>query len=164
MKEICLVRLTQDPHSPQRGVLMCEGEPRYLTLELPWLDNEPNESCIPTGEYHCKRVHKRKLASGAGIENTFEVENVPNRAGILFHAGNTIEDTRGCILLGLRYGGLRTVKTRFSPTLEKFYYDGEDVSYVNQKAVLSSKEAFDLFLGLLALDNEFNLKVSKVTL
>ena len=38
------------------------------------------------------------------ISETFRVQNVPGRSGILFHVGNTAEDTEGCILLGLKLG------------------------------------------------------------
>ncbi len=60
------------------------------TLELPWLDNRRNVSCIPEGVYNVS-VHPRGLS----------VENVPNRSGILFHVGNYTKNTRGCILPGL---------------------------------------------------------------
>ncbi len=65
------------------------------TLELPWLDNQPQISCIPEGVYTCKRFNSAKFGE------TFHVCDVPGRSGILFHAGNTAKDTRGCILLGV---------------------------------------------------------------
>lgn len=66
------------------------------TLELPWKDNKPNESCIPSGKYRCERFFSEKFGE------TFIVTNVPGREGILFHAGNFApQDTRGCILLGV---------------------------------------------------------------
>ena len=69
---------------------------RCKTLELPWLDNKPCESCIPAGKYVCRRVKSSKFG------DTFQVCDVPNRQGILFHAGNSApKDTRGCILLGV---------------------------------------------------------------
>jgi hypothetical protein len=64
------------------------------TLELPWLDNQPQISCIPKGTYTCRRLNSVKFGE------TFQVCDVPGRQGILFHAGNTAKDTRGCILLG----------------------------------------------------------------
>jgi hypothetical protein len=38
----------------------------------------------------------------------YQVCDVPDRSHILIHAGNTNEDTHGCILLGLMYGTLGT--------------------------------------------------------
>lgn len=66
------------------------------TLELPWKNNQPQVSCIPAGTYTCRRVNSPKFG------DTFEVCGVPERSGILFHAGNYApKDTRGCILLGI---------------------------------------------------------------
>ena len=83
------------------------------TLELPYLENHKNISCIPEGEYSCQRITHRKY----GI--CWIVLDVPGRSGIIFHAGNfaseriiferAIErgirkiDTLGCILPGLRH-------------------------------------------------------------
>lgn len=69
---------------------------RCKTLELPYLDNWPQVSCIPTGTYTCKRVKSAKFGE------TFQICDVPNRDKILFHAGNTPRDTHGCILLGIQ--------------------------------------------------------------
>lgn len=68
--------------------------PLWVTLERPWLDNRHGESCIPKGEYVCRRFSSEKHP------NTWEVTNVPNRDGILFHVGNTYTDSQGCILVG----------------------------------------------------------------
>lgn len=64
------------------------------TLELPWKNNERNESCIPAGEYLVKKT--RSITFG----ECFEVTNVENRSAILIHAGNYKRDTKGCILPG----------------------------------------------------------------
>jgi len=37
---------------------------------------------------------------GLVIPDSFEVLSVPNRSGILFHVGNSVKDSRGCILIG----------------------------------------------------------------
>lgn len=42
----------------------------------------------------CKRYSQKLKAL------TYFVENVPNRTGIMFHAGNYVHETRGCILVG----------------------------------------------------------------
>ncbi len=81
------------------GVL-CNGEvPFALTLEEPWRDNQKSVSCIPIGSYICKRVRSPKFG------NTFEVTNVQGRSHILFHKGNTLDDTEGCILVGEEFSG-----------------------------------------------------------
>lgn len=66
----------------------------FMTLELPWRDNERGCSCIPTGTYICQRVWSKKFGE------TFEITQVPDRSGILFHQGNFPSSTRGCVLLG----------------------------------------------------------------
>lgn len=82
----------------------------YYTAELPWRDNRPGISCIPTGEYICKWLysphHNRKL---------YHLQDVPGRTDVEIHPGNYAGDTtklsenrnpyrsdvEGCILLGL---------------------------------------------------------------
>lgn len=83
--------------SPQLGVFSIEGIFKLFTLELP----EPN--CIPLGQYLAKRVFKRTTLGGLFIPITFEVI-VDGRSGILFHIGNTVADTKGCILTGTGVG------------------------------------------------------------
>jgi len=81
------------------GVLRHGQVPFVLTLERPWADNERDISCIPAGRYRCRRLHSPKFG------NTYEITEVPNRTHVLFHSGNTIEDTQGCILLGEEFSG-----------------------------------------------------------
>lgn len=80
------------------GVLLKDGVPLCVTLELPWKQNERNVSCIPEGRYQIFPVDSPRFG------DTFQVGSVPGRTNILFHAGNTIGDTSGCILLGTSYG------------------------------------------------------------
>jgi hypothetical protein len=83
------------------GVLRIGQVPFALTLERPWRDNETNVSCIPPTEYICRRVHSPKFGE------TFEVQGVERRSHILFHKGNTIENTKGCILVGEQFDGTK---------------------------------------------------------
>ena len=115
------------------GVLIANNTPFAVTAERPWKNNAKSESCIPSGTYTCKRVNSPKAG------NTFEVTNVPNRTHILFHTGNTMDDSEGCILVG------------------------EQFEHLNGKvAVLSSKKAFDEFLQITKNVNEFPLTVIEV--
>lgn len=80
------------------GVIHCAGVPFALTAELPWKQNQPRISCIPSGRYICKRVKSPKFG------DTFEIAEVAGRDHILFHKGNIpINDSLGCILLGEQF-------------------------------------------------------------
>ena len=70
------------------------GEFRCLTLELPWMDNTRNISCIPAGEYSAKLYQSYKNGQ------VVLIEGVPDRTFIEIHAGNFTRDIQGCILVG----------------------------------------------------------------
>jgi len=92
-KKLWLTRVYSDDKATF-GVLNFEGSPPFaITLELPWVNNERNYSCIPDGEYECGRVDSPKFGK------TFEILSVPDRSHILFHKGNLAVDTRGCVLV-----------------------------------------------------------------
>ena len=88
------------------GMLLIGSRLFCSTLELPWRKNERGISCIPDGDHAGRRVISPKFGE------TFELD-VPGRSEVIIHAGNTHEDTRGCIILGMRPGtlnGKRAVK------------------------------------------------------
>lgn len=64
------------------------------TLELPWLNNKKQKSCIPKGTYTVVTRKSPKYGSH------FHVINVDNRDMILIHSGNYFTDILGCILVG----------------------------------------------------------------
>ena len=70
------------------------------TLELPWKNNQHQISCIPIGTYY---VHKNNIPKfGKHLYFT----SVPNRSGILVHAGNYTSQILGCILVGSTFADL----------------------------------------------------------
>lgn len=75
------------------GVLITP-ENVFCSLELAWKDNARNISSIPEGRYQCVRHWSRKFPY-----DHLMLMNVPNRSGILLHAGNGPESTSGCILI-----------------------------------------------------------------
>jgi hypothetical protein len=66
-----------------------------FTLELPWLNNQSNISCIPEGTYQAKVAYSPKHK-----RNLYWLQNVPGRGSVEIHIGNLVKDTLGCILLG----------------------------------------------------------------
>lgn len=122
------------------GVLLCGSAPLCLTLEEEWRDNAKSISCIPLGSYTCRRVDTPKH----GV--TYEVTGVPGRSAILFHSGNTEEDTMGCILTGREWGWLQA--------------KDEDTGIERMKlSVLRSREAFKAFMEAIGSRDSFVLHV-----
>lgn len=77
------------------GVFIYARKVLCHTLELPWLGNVQNKSCIPFGQYAVVKTNHPRYGE------VFHVKDVPFREGILIHPGNSLKDTRGCILPGL---------------------------------------------------------------
>lgn len=82
----------------ERGVYgfmsIAGAPPSFLTLELPWKENQRRVSCIPAGGYQIKRHISPKFGE------VFKVMDVEGRDEILIHAGNYLSDIQGCILIG----------------------------------------------------------------
>jgi len=74
--------------------VMIDDVPFAVTLELPWRNNRQDISCIPAGNYYCRKITSPKFGQ------VFQVINVPGRENILIHKGNIDEDTKGCVIIG----------------------------------------------------------------
>lgn len=127
-----LKRVALTPDATFGVLLDFDGVPFAVTLELPWRENQPNQSCIPTGFYQCRRVDSPKF----GL--TFEVTGVPGRKHILFHPGNLPADTSGCILVAEEYAqingraGVAQSRRAFEEFLQKTAGKDEFVLYVTE--------------------------------
>jgi hypothetical protein len=86
------------------------------TMERPWLDNASNVSCVPSGEYDCSIRVSPKFG------RVYQLKDVPGRQFILIHAGNTANNTHGCVLLGKSAGYIedRRAVLCSRPTLRRF--------------------------------------------
>jgi hypothetical protein len=129
LMQATLIRYDED-RDGTFGVLLIDGKPFAATLEPMDRGNARNVSCIPAGEYLCSIVDSPHFG------RTFEVQDVPDRDHILFHSGNVIEDTAGCILVGEREGKLR-----------------------GDRAVLNSGATFRRFLATCSGLTEFRLEI-----
>ena len=82
------------------GVLAVNGVVKLITLE-------PSKAIVPPGQYKLRLRwsprFKRKL---------FEVADVPGHTDVLIHPGNTIKDTKGCILVGTTREGRAVLQSR----------------------------------------------------
>lgn len=104
MKQAIILRSASTDHGTFSTFVCAQANFTCFVAELPWKNNEPRMSCIPTGEYTVKPVQSPKY----GL--VFMVYNVENRSAILFHSGNFAGDTTknlkthslGCILPGSR--------------------------------------------------------------
>lgn len=123
--------IVRDNDKTQGEIVFMTGE-KLPSLELPDLNNAPNISCIPYGIYDVflrpssvvtRTTAKRKQSYTEG----WEIANVKGRSDILFHIANRQKDILGCVAMGLRKGVL-----------------GGDI------AVLSSGDAFDIFMSIMA--------------
>lgn len=83
------------------GSLICK------TMELPWLDNRNNISCIPEGIYKLK-----KMPPGFGRDYAYfrflyvsgrGMNRVLNMSTILVHKITFVKDLKGCIGVGSRF-------------------------------------------------------------
>jgi len=139
MAQLKLIRVEANPIHGVFGVLLIDDAIFCCTLEPRDLNNQKKISCIPSTikGYTCTKTRSFKFG------DTWMVNDVPNRGNILFHAGNTVEHTEGCILLGETFGKLN------NPT--------------DQRAILNSGTTFKKFLYVLdtLAVKSFNLSIIK---
>lgn len=105
-----------------------------LTLEPRWVNNLPQQSCIPGGEYVTELEHSPRFG-----RLLYELKGVPGRSEIKFHAGTNHKDTHGCILVGSRFARLS-----------------------GQPAILDSRAALAKMHSALAGIHEFVLRVRSI--
>ena len=125
-----LIRLEENEKYGTFGILRIQKQVFCVTLEPADLLNAPNRSSIPAQQYFCKRHISQRFGE------TFQVLNVPGRTNVLFHAGNVIGDTAGCILLAEHFGKLR-----------------------GDRAVLNSGKTFRSFMERMKDHNSFHLTI-----
>ena len=122
-------------HSTTGKLLLVDNKNNLIlqlqTLERPWIFNERKVSCIPTGTYLVKRHISPKFGQ------CFKIQDVKGRSDILLHSGNVVNDTLGCVLVGLTSGTVDDTDTAM---------------------VYSSRKAMAVLLAL--IDTEIVLQIS----
>ena len=103
-----MLRLTRLASSRQTlGILRVieDGEEVFscATLELPWNANNQLESCIHPKMGDGPEEYKTVPHDSPKFGESLWVKQIEGRSGILFHAGNYLSDTQGCILVGREF-------------------------------------------------------------
>lgn len=103
------------------GKLIVDGKTFY-TVEKPWINNTPYESCIPDGEYTLEPHNSNKYGDalfmiGNGVE--YQDSATAKRFACLIHIANYEKDVVGCIGLGDRFMGHMVTNSRKS--IKEFY-------------------------------------------
>lgn len=101
MKRLLLMRLQKlDDRTLGRLIVFngTEIEETFTTLELPWRNNERNNSCILSGYYTVDPRESPKFGKHLIINNTSP------REVVLLHQGNFPSNSSGCVLVGTGFG------------------------------------------------------------
>jgi hypothetical protein len=94
MRRVILTRGVSGPDGTP-GKWVSDSGKSFDTIEREWLDNAPDISCIPPGDYICHRG--RSPAHG----DCFYVMNVPGgRTNVEIHSANLAIQLLGCVALG----------------------------------------------------------------
>ncbi len=90
-----LVTIDQGENKGTMSVVFVDNTACSWILELPWLDNEPYISCIPSGEYPLVLEYSPKFN-----QKLYEVKDVPGRSECKFHVANELSELSGCLAPG----------------------------------------------------------------
>lgn len=120
------------------GTLHTPDGTSFCILERPAENNKQSISCILEGTYTLRqrkspvveRTSKGEFPSG------WEVTNVPNRSYIMFHVGNYVRNSDGCLLVGENFS----------------FHNGEFM-------VTNSVKAFREFMAALSSKDEWTLEI-----
>ena len=92
---LSLIRINESP-TETTGILLIGGKPFCGTLEPPTVPNATHsKGAIPLGWYKLTLTKSPKFGRVLPLVNY-----VPGFEGIRIHAGNNVEHTSGCILVG----------------------------------------------------------------
>lgn len=99
------------------------------SMELPWRGNQHKISSIPVGKYDATFV--KSPTKGKML---YRLTNVKGRDGILIHAGNSLLDTEGCILLGFSIIDNKLSKSAAAIELFHYFTAGEAIQITISEA------------------------------
>ena len=121
MMELVMVRTYYTKGT--NGMLYFGDSFQCYTIELPWLNNAPQHSCIPEGRY--RLLIRNSLKHGTH----FILEDVKDRALILMHPANdALKELKGCIapVMKLTGEGKGSQSRAALDKLKKLVFDAVD--------------------------------------
>ena len=154
MKQFTLLRNYRE-HGTTGIVIDPEsGEVIIRTLEPPKRDNAKdnpktpaNEAgCIPEGIYTCRR-RDPKLFKKARFKDNWEILDVPNKTGVVFHSGNYWFESKSCVLAA-------TTVQDMNPK--------EDPKFDPNKRLYASQSGDALKKFTKVMPTEFSLKITSI--
>ena len=103
LPKVCIHRLSTGVEGTPGKLTVANNAFTCHTLELEWLNNQHDVSCIPAGTYRCEVSYSNHMN-----KDLYHVLNVPDRTTVMIHNGNYAgqenkglkSDVLGCILLG----------------------------------------------------------------
>jgi len=101
---IQIIRDVVAPTAPQTGKMSFGGN-TCDTLERPNVD--PEHACIPKGTYRVQMM----MSPHFGVVLP-HIMDVPGRSDILIHWGNTVADSHGCVLAGVKVNSTEIKNSR----------------------------------------------------
>jgi hypothetical protein len=118
------------------GKLMYGGQLVCHSIELPWLQNRRNVSCIPEGSYSLSKRNTKTRG------DHLIVNDVPDRSGILLHPANdALKELKGCIapVTSLTGPGLGSSSRKATKKLQNLLFEAldqhEEVILIIQKDI-----------------------------
>ena len=161
--KINLIR-TQFGNDATNGLLFIDEVFECFTLEDQYQDKKIfGETCIPEGTYPVEfrkegGFHNRYSTKYDFHKGMLEIKDIPNFKWVLFHLGNTDENTAGCVLVGDTQQDLDVSKDGFigssGNAYKKFYpkvatalENGESVSLIVSKVNLSNLNQLYIYLS-----------------
>jgi hypothetical protein len=97
------------------------------------MDNKKNISCIPP-EPGSELIYLCKSYKSTKYGDTYKISDVEARSGILFHRGNSVKDTKGCIILGSQFGNLAKLPVLIDSSL----------GFQNFKNIIGNAKSFEV--------------------
>lgn len=100
------LHLEREPSDTQTGGILTMSSGRVLqSLECPWKNNKPFESCIPDGAYRIDPWQSPThgecyIISGGTVGKTEGI-----RTYCLFHAATKVSQLQGCVALASSWNG-----------------------------------------------------------